>query len=390
MKSSKRLTLLVGALAALLPFGTASVHAATVINPATGISAGMSTGFDQVIDNMVRDRVTAEKLSPADARIAREQMQLQFRSLTGAEQQRLLNLVRDHGVEEGGARAAMVLSTLVQATARRVLAEAQAAEQAAQGNVQAQGIQPKIGGADGDLIFVPTVGPCRIYDSRNGPGQLPSLSARQIYGFSNTFGYNWAFDQGGTGTAGNGNCAGTVHNLPVSNYPIAVVATVGVVNVVTSGSMRAWNGGTTLTVGGILGWNPGDVLANTTVIPMDRNITAYPGSGGKRDFGLFNNSGGPVDIIVDVVGYFTVNQAVALDCQYISQGPSTNVPVGSTVVIAPDACPAGYRQMISAPYGVTYGVHVVRVNTSGCRMGNFSGAVQSAWCDSFCCRVPGK
>lgn len=386
MKQGKRALLLVGALAAMLPFGVASVGAATTTTPVTGAMGGMTTGFDQAIDMAVQQRAVAEKLSAADQRIAREQIQLQFLSLTKAEQQRLVNLVREHGLEEGGTRALMVLSTLVQSTARQVLADVQAAAKTAQATSQTN--QPKIGGGDADLIFVPTAGPCRVYDSRNGPGQIPALSARQIYAFSNTGGYSWSFDQGGTGSAGSGNCTGTVF-FPSANYPVAVVATVGVINPVTTGSMRAWNGGTTLTVGGILGWNAGDVLSNTTVIPLDRLISPYPGSGAKRDFALYNNSGGPVDNVVDVVGYFTTNKAANLDCQYISQGPSTNIPAVSTVVIAPDACPAGYT-LFTQPYGISYGVHVVRANISGCRMGNFTGGALSAWCDSLCCRVPGN
>ncbi len=161
------------------------------------------------------------------------------------------------------------------------------------------------------------MGPCRVADTRlniraDWPGPVAGFTGRQIWGFSSVAGYNYNDFQGGTGIAGIGNCAGTVYGTP---YPVSVVATIAVVNTSATGYLRAWNGGTTLTVGGILGWNAGDVLSNTTVIPMDRTIAEYPGSGPyKRDFAVYNNSGNPVDVIVDVVGYFIVNQATPLDC----------------------------------------------------------------------------
>jgi hypothetical protein len=90
------------------------------------------------------------------------------------------------------------------------------------------------------------------------------------------------------------------------------------------------------------------------------------------------------------VGYFTVNQAVALDCQTVLQAGSTPVPAGTTVVINSDACPTGYTKMTSQPFGSTYGLHVVRANVGACRFGNFIAGSPGAFCDTFCCRVPGK
>jgi hypothetical protein len=389
MKSGKRAILLVGALAALLPFGAAGVQAATVTNPVMDAMPGMATGFDQVIDLIVAQRTTAQKLSATDARILREQLQLQYLALTKAEQQNVLASVRDLSSSEAVIAATRALNDALTMTARQALADVQAAQQVDSRTTQASSVNVKLGGLDSDLVFVPTVGPCRVYDSRNGPGQLAALGSRQIFAFSNTGGYSWSFDQGGTGSAGSGNCAGTVFNLPVSNYPVAVVATVGVINPVTTGSMRAWNGGTTLTVGGILGWNAGDVLSNTTVIPLDRTISPYPGSGAKRDFALFNNSGGPVDNVVDVVGYMAVNRATLLDCTLVL-GTNTNVPAFGTVFINAPGCAAGYTEMTSRPTAATYGLFLGSLYLGGCRIGNFTGGVLGATCDSVCCRVPGR
>jgi hypothetical protein len=74
-----------------------------------------------------------------------------------------------------------------------------------------------------------------------------------------------------------------------------------------------WIGGTTRTVGGILGWTAGSLISNTTFIPMDLFIAAYPGSGANRDLRLYNTSPNAGHIVVDVVGYFIENQATPLD-----------------------------------------------------------------------------
>ena len=86
--------------------------------------------------------------------------------------------------------------------------------------------------------------------------------------------------------------------------------------------------------------NPGDRATFTTVIPMNRSIAAYPGSGAKRDIALNNNSFTPIDYVIDVVGYFIENTATALQCTIV-KSPTTVVPPNAWTPI--DAtCPAGY------------------------------------------------
>jgi len=167
------------------------------------------------------------------------------------------------------------------------------------------------------------------------------------------------------------------------------VATVAVVNTFSTGSMRAWNGGTTLTVGGILGWNAGDVLSNTTVIPMDRNIVAYPGSGGKRDFGVYNNSPTQIDFIVDVVGYFIVNVATALDCTSVA-GPGFVLGPGVSTLFSTPACPTGFTPIMGQPVTNQFGVDAGTILQQSCRISNYLGANANVNCDALCCRVPGR
>ena len=387
MKRRTRKLLAISALAVLLPFGVASVGAATVTTPEAASAAGLTTSFDRVVDLIMQQRVAVERLSAADARIAREQMQLQFLSLSKAEQQKLLDATRSLDSGESVIAARKALHNAVSSEARQVMAEIQAADRAKLASGQMQGGSAKLGPGSSDLVFVATVGPCRVFDSRNGPGQLAGFGARQVYGYSDNPFYLWSFDQGGTGQAGSGNCTGTVY--PGVVVPVSVVATVAVVNTLTTGSMRAWNGGTNLTVGGILGWNAGNVLSNTTVIPMDRFIAAYPGSGGKRDFGVFNNSPTPIDFIVDVVGYFIMNEATALDCTAVT-GVNTPVNPGTSVLINAPACAAGYTAIVAQPGTNVFGVYTGTLSESLCRINNTTGAVVNVQCQTMCCRVPGR
>ena len=377
-----------GAFALLLMAGAAGVGAAGVTQPDAGGAGRVATAFDRAIDLMVQQRVAAEKLSATDARVAREQLQLQFLSLSKAQQQKLLDATRslDSGEAVGAARSA--LQSAVSSEARDVMNELLASARAKLATGQSQGPVAKLGLGGSDLVFVATVGPCRVADSRFGPGPLPGLAARQIYGWSNTPLYNWGADQGGSGTAGTGNCVGSV--FPPSQPPTSVVATVAVFNTFTNGSMRAWNGGTNLTVGGILGWNPGDVVSNTTVIPMDRLIPEYPGSGFKRDFALYNNSGGPVDYVVDVVGYFTQNEATALECTVVFD-TNFSLNAGQSVLRPAPACPTGFTRITAQPTTNVFGVYTGTLNENDCRINNATGAtVSNLSCNAQCCRVPGR
>lgn len=392
MKTTKRALLAIGLFAALLPFGVGSAGAAGITSPAAGGSAGIATDVDRIIDLIVAQRVASKKLSAADVRVAREQLQLQYIAMPAETRAKVLASAQAATSEEGVAGVSRLFNELVANAARQQVDDAAKERLAAvSGDAQRPALTPKLG-ADGDLVFVATAGPCRVADTRLNvtgawPGPIAAFTARQIWAFSNAGGYDYNDFQGGTGIAGAGNCAGTVYG---GTMPVSVVATVAVVNTFSTGYLRAWNGGTTLTVGGILGWNAGDVLSNTTVIPLNRFISEYPGSGPyKRDFAVYNNSGTQIDVIVDVVGYFIENRATALDCTIVP-GPDTNIPASSSVFIDAPACPAGYTAMTAQPTAAWEGLYTGTMWDTACRIGNFSGTARLANCSAFCCRVPGR
>lgn len=406
MKLSKRTLLAIGTFSALLPFGVAGAEAAGLTNTGATANSGVTTPLDRTIDLVVQQRAKARALTPAETQVYREQLQLLYLAMPAEARAEIQAAARNATSEEGVAWLGdRIFGTAVDA-ARKQVEDARKVNQstATADQNQPAAMTQKLGGLDSDLVFVPTVGPCRVADTRlnitaNWPGPVAGFTGRQIWGFASSAGYDYNDFQGGTGIAGSGNCAGTVYGTP---HPVSVVATIAVVNTSATGYLRAWNGGTALTVGGILGWNAGDVLSNTTVIPMDRTIPMYPGSGPyKRDFAVFNNSGNPVDVIVDVVGYFIVNQATPLECINVT---NTSISTSALDVLrTADACPAGYT-----PTGISCassasggdGVSVMKSfisplgggtpSTGTCRFENLGGASQTYWGYLTCCRVPGR
>src|SRR5262249_3666652 len=118
MMTSKR-ALLAAAAFALLPYGLAA-NAATTVSPERA-AASISTAFDSTIDRVVASRVTAGQLNASLAVVLREQMQMQFLSLTAAEQQSLLESTRDLSSAEQVNAAAVRLNQAVVSAARAAL-----------------------------------------------------------------------------------------------------------------------------------------------------------------------------------------------------------------------------------------------------------------------------
>lgn len=379
---ARRSLLAVALLSSLLGAAALDAQAATSTAPERNFAVGSVTAIDWAIDAAV----AARNLSAADAALMREQLQMQFQSLSAEGQQQILNAAADGGSKESALRVVNALGSQVATAARQAESAARQADMKFNARLDPQAIQPKLG-ADGDLVYLATVGPCRIYDSRNGPGQLPPATARQVYTISILNGYSFGIDQGGSGVTGSGNCVQTAFG---GTRPTAVVATVTVVNTTASGALQAWNGGTTLNGGAVVNWNAGDRLSNTTIIPMDRSIAAYPGSGGKRDIGVYNNSGAAIDFVIDVVGYMIENQATALDCTTVSD-TLFSLNSGASILRDAPACPSGYTPIMGQPVTNQYGVYTGTVLQSSCRISNTTGAtVNNLSCNALCCRVPGR
>jgi hypothetical protein len=284
------------------------------------------------------------------------------------------------------------LADAVQSNARQAVADMSAAN-AADRSASGRQIQQKLGTTGPDLVFVPTAGPCRVADTRlgisaNWPGPVLGFAGRQIYVWSTFAGFDWSTSQGGTGQAGVGNCVGDVFS---GVTPVAVVATISVTNTSSVGALRAWDGTVNLTTGAVASWVAFGTQANTTVVPIDRNGVIYPGSGPfKKDIGVYNNSSTPVDVIVDVIGYFIENTATPLECTTVA-GTSFSLTSGSTVLQSTPSCPTGYTPIMGQPVTNQFGIYTGTILQTSCRINNATGGtVNNLSCDALCCRIPGR
>jgi hypothetical protein len=271
-------------------------------------------------------------------------------------------------------------------------------------------VTAKLGSATTDQVFFP-ITPCRIVDTRfatNGSyaGPIAAGTQRNFYFYvASDATWRWS-TQGGPDALAYQFCPGTVltaiNGGTLGGVPSAAVATVTVVNATAAGNFIVWGGlplgpGSPYPVTSALNWSgPGQVLANTTVIP-------YGGrSGGALDFTVrYNGPTGQADVIVDVIGYFLRNDATALDCTVVEQPGSSPNPIanGSSFVIETPDCPTGYRQTGSAcKYnGVAMAGLALQgnyyANYPACHWRNQTGgnvAWTSFYAVSYCCRVPGK
>jgi hypothetical protein len=379
------------AILALCPAFVIGVELSAPRDPA---ATEFRTPIDNAIDAALKHRLGAKRLTPSDSALARQQLQLQYLSLSPEAKREVVAVTQIFPGDAGAMRAVQLISNFVEQAARDQVANVNAAVQATQ--PQAQGAKPKLGVSSPDLVFVPTVGPCRVARTASGinnvwPGPIGPVEARQIWAYSDHAGYDFASEQGGVGTAGTGNCSGTVFIGSVT--PNSVVATITVLNTTSTGRLRAWNGDPNLTVGTVLAWNAGETLANTAVIPLGRFAAQYPNSGPvKRDFAVYNSSTTPIDIIVDVVGYMISSSATALDC-YTVNGSATSIGTGFRTLPGP-ACTTGYTAVLALPFTALSGVYVAAFDAAGtvglCAFNNETFTTSAAICDTRCCRVPGR
>ena len=341
-----------------------------------------NTAIDWAIDVALNQRASALHLTSAEVHTVREQYQFEFQSLSPSQRESIVTAIQSAGDEEQVARTLQMVAAAVEANARQALAASRA---------KAGSVNAKLGATDTDLVFTATVGPCRVADTRNSitidwPGQLVAFNGRQIWAYGNVSGFDYSASQGGTGLSGSGNCTGTTFT---GTAPVDVVATITVANTISQGALRVWDGTETLTVGAGAAWSAGVQTSNTTVIPLNRTGIPFPNSGPeKRDFGIYNNSTGPVDVIVDVVGYFVHNKATALECATVVGAPTGLVP-GTSQFISTPACPAGFTAVAGQPNASVLGVYTGTINTTGCRITNTTNIAQNASCDVLCCRLPG-
>ncbi len=159
--------------------------------------------------------------------------------------------------------------------------------------VTATSSSAQIGSAGSDLVFTP-VTPCRIFDTRTSQGGTGSIVAGGIKQFAVRDVASFA-SQGGTST----NC-----NLNASVNTAAIAVYLTVVTPATAGWITAYPSNATLPLAATVNFKAGDVLGNTTIVGVSQ--TSSP------SLAIYSSS--LVDVVGDVVGYYSKPVATPLQC----------------------------------------------------------------------------
>ena len=255
----------------------------------------------------------------------------------------------------------------------------------------------KLGSATVDQVFIP-ITPCRVVDSRNLLGPILAGLARNYQFYASATGVDFGASQGGLAGAAGTVCPGTVN--PNGGAPSAAVVTVTVVGPTAAGNFIMWGGASPTPLASVLNWNnPGDIAANTTVVPAGGRTGNGPG-GAIQDFAVaYNGPSGQAQVVVDVVGYLVENRATALECVYLSAaGTGTNnIPNTGQYFIGAPNCTTGYTRTSIGCYFFSYPAPVLIELSPGldraCYWTNLTGAAYSGsnlTAETVCCRVPGR
>ncbi len=224
-----------------------------------------------------------------------------------------------------------------------------------------------LGSASEDLVYT-MVTPCRIMDSRVAGGRLSGGVARSIA----VHGANFTSQGGSASTC----------NIPAD--PSAVAINVVAIAPDLGGFMTIYPAGATRPTASSLNYEAGGILAN--------EVIARTTLGQPADLSVFSQYG--TDVVVDIVGYFMAPEATPVQCTTVSN--SRSLPAGYDAwAFTTESCPTGYAPVSAYCWkpSPSDGVYLTGqgANANGfCGWRNLSGAAQTVYEGSRCCRIPGR
>lgn len=226
-----------------------------------------------------------------------------------------------------------------------------------------------IGSADADLVYTP-VTPCRIFDTRvsqGGTGPIPAAGTKNFF----IWGQSSYAGQGGAAS----NCG-----ITAGSNTAAVAVNFTVVSPATPGFITAFPFGTTRPTAATVNFNAGDVRGNFSI--------AKNSQGGASDLSIFSTSN--VEVVGDVVGYYSKPVATALECV---ETANTNLVIaasgGTGNAVAP-ACAAGYTATSTNCESTSWLMPIVFFQSGTCSARNGDTVSQTLRASRTCCRIPGR
>jgi hypothetical protein len=246
-------------------------------------------------------------------------------------------------------------------------------------------IAPQALGDASNLVYKP-LEPCRIMDTRNATagsgvqGPIAGGSLKQIPGFI-TAGSNWSI-YGQTGTPS---------DCGLTNPPGTFIHGVAIVITILNPNFDAFLGvgdinslPTTLSTVA-LNYTHGQGLSTMYIVPqLSSNIIYFAMPTALS-----------AHLIFDVVGYFVVSDATALQCAPQSSAPAA-IAAASTGSVTSPACAAGYTLSGGSCDSTSFSMSLVSHEASGgntswfCSANNTGGSSANLTAIANCCRVPGK
>ncbi len=231
----------------------------------------------------------------------------------------------------------------------------------------------QIGSASSDLVFTP-ITPCRIVDTRGAGGVIPAATSRIFKGWA----ANYAAQGGKIDNCG----------LPQTTDIAALAVNLLVIVPAAEGWIAAWPVGTSMPLVSNLNYKAGDVLANSAILKINQTTA---------DFNVYTVA--RTHLAMDVTGYYSKPvSAGSMECvvpllQTVSLGVGFN-----SYNYATSACSAGYQAVSSFCFkGTAVSVYLTGSgigsgNSGGafCGWENLSGAVQTVYQGTNCCRIPGR
>jgi hypothetical protein len=252
-----------------------------------------------------------------------------------------------------------------------------------------------LGSATIDQVFTP-ITPCRIVDTRNVGGPISAGVTRNYFFYSVSSTYNFGTNQGGAAGAVGTVCPAVYFNPAAGtgsqpNVPSAAMITVTVVSPSAAGNWVVWGGASPIPTISALNWSgPGQILANTTVVPYGGRIGGGPG-GGILDFAVYyNGPSGSAQFIADVVGYYTPPFGTALSCVETAQSTTSCAALTGNCDVAPPACPAGYNNTAINCDTDNYFTYNSGFNINRCYWHNTAPGSTTGYASRHCCRVDGR
>jgi hypothetical protein len=231
----------------------------------------------------------------------------------------------------------------------------------------------EIGSLAADLVYTP-ITPCRVLDTRPSQGGTGPIAAAGTKTFQIWGAASYA-PQGGSPT----NCG-----ITAGSNVAAVAMNVTVVTPAAGGFITAYPFGAALPTAATVNFQAGDIArGNFTLAKVAQTGTSH--------LSIFSTSN--ADVVGDVVGFYSMPVATALQCTTVTETQSVPASFNSFINTA-TSCPSGYS--ITGPWCNAGGTNDVYLTGSGaaatsfCSWRSFSGVAQNVTQGMRCCRIPGR